>query len=747
MTISGAISGRIHRIHQEPLSLSGSFLDFAGRFAAMPGTVLLMSGGDLDCARYHILAVKPWFCVKSFGRSVVLQQGDGQATFDVSPFQALREILDSCRPEAGASGRGQTVDAGLFGYLAYDLKDFIEDLPRTSVDTLGLPQMCLFAPSLVVVHDKIERTTRISIPVRSDNPSEEIRQVMDWFERRRADTTPRKGVFSGNRTGFRSNFDRSSYIRAVQWIRDYIAAGDVYQVNMSQRFEMGFSGDAFTLFETLYSANPAPFFAYIHAGDHQIVSTSPERFLLQRGRQVETRPIKGTRPRGKTPAEDENLGRELKTSRKDDAELSMIVDLLRNDIGKVCREGTVRVTEHKRLEAYANVFHLVSVVEGELDGHRSSVDLLEASFPGGSITGCPKIRSMEIIDELEPTRRHIYTGSIGYIGFQDTMDLSIAIRTATIAHGRITYSVGGGIVYDSDPASEYEETLHKGETLMNAFSGNAAEEAARAVVWLNGAFTPAEEAALPVGDLGFQYGFGFFETIRVAQGRILRLSEHLHRFEHAWRVLFETAPPDLTWDEIIHQVVCRNDLMGQTAAVKMLATRGDRKGAPHNYGLMVQARPYVHRLEKTGLQGLRLAVYPESRQTPLAAHKTLNYLFYYLAGLWAGKQGADEALILNPDGTVSETNTAGILTIRGRTVTAPSSPFVLPSTMQKTAMDLLKKWGYRLESRQLFRADLLAADEVLLTNALMGAVPVLCIGEHELSPPSGLGEKINRAVL
>ena len=193
----------------------------------------------------------------------------------------------------------------------------------------------------------------------------------------------------------------------------------------------------------------------------------------------------------------------------------MIVDLLRNDIGKVCRVGSVRVMEHKRLEAYQNVYHLVSIVEGRLDQDCDSVDLLKATFPGGSITGCPKIRTMEIIDELEPCPRHIYTGSIGYISFHDTMDLSIAIRTATIYNGKIMFSVGGGIVFDSDPLDEYEETIHKGRTLMEVFKGKEKKAAKKDYVWINGALELLDQASIPVTDQGFQYGYEFFETIRV----------------------------------------------------------------------------------------------------------------------------------------------------------------------------------------------------------------------------------------
>ncbi|HYQ30156.1 MAG TPA: aminodeoxychorismate synthase component I, partial [Polyangiaceae bacterium] len=271
-----------------------------------------------------------------------------------------------------------------------------------------------------------------------------------------------------------SLFSRDEYCAAVETIRKYIIEGDVYQVNMSQRFQGQIDAEPFDCFAKMYAANPAPFFAYINAGEHQIVSTSPERFIELRSGRVETRPIKGTRPRGKSLAEDAALRKELQESTKEDAELSMIVDLLRNDIGKVCRPGSVQVVEHKRLEAYQNVYHLVSIVKGELDPGVDAVELLRATFPGGSITGCPKIRAMEIIDELEPFRRHIYTGSIGYFGFDGAMDLSIAIRTATFTHGNVVFSVGGGIVFDSEPGSEYEETLHKGRTLLNALDAASA---------------------------------------------------------------------------------------------------------------------------------------------------------------------------------------------------------------------------------------------------------------------------------
>jgi para-aminobenzoate synthetase component 1 len=743
-------AGHITGIYTEPVSLSESFMDFSARFASKPGTTVLMSGGDLDSARHHILGAKPWLVFSGRGRHMTLTVENQTFDFMGDPFDTLRMILNAFHLnglDLDPADLPKPLYAGLLGYLAYDLKDCLEKLPRTSVDRLRLPYVYFTAPSIIVVHDKIKDTTRLCIPERNVAGRNNVGKDLDSYKRILSDRPPEYGSFSGDSGGFKSNFTQAGYMNAIRKIKEYIAAGDIYQANMSQRFEMDVQGDAFSLFKTLYHKNPAPFFAFIHAGNHHIVSTSPERFLLQTGQHVETRPIKGTRPRGKTPLEDKKLRRELKQSKKDDAELSMIVDLLRNDIGKVCRVGSVRVMEHKRLEAYQNVYHLVSIVEGKLDQGRDSVDLLKATFPGGSITGCPKIRTMEIIDELEPDRRHIYTGSIGYISFHDTMDLSIAIRTATIQNGKIFFSVGGGIVYDSDPLDEYEETLHKGRTLMEVFKGKENQFANKNVVWINGVLEPLDQAGIPVTDLGFQYGYGFFETIRVHQGNPGHLNAHVDRFNHTWEHLFVENPPDLTWDEIINQVIIQNRLSDQTAAVKMIATKGDREIPPFNHTLLVTARPYTHRLAEKRVKGLHLAVYPHPRQTPLADHKTLNYLYYFLAGKWAKARDADEALILNPDHTVSETHTANMLLIKNNTVTKPASLHVLPGIMDMEVCKLFTDWGFIIESKKLMIEDMFGFDEIMITNSLIGAVPVLSIDGKKLPKPSDLWKKINKILL
>ena len=249
---------------------------------------------------------------------------------------------------------------------------------------------------------------------------------------------------------------------------EYIRAGDIYIANMTQRLFMDSRKDPYDVFRYLRSHNPSPFGAYLNYGDFQIVCASPERFLQVRGGQVQTRPVKGTRKRGETRQEDERLRQELAQSEKDRSELLMIVDLERNDLNHVCEPGTVKVTEHFSVETYATVFHLVSTVRGKLREEVSLMDLIRAAFPGGSITGAPKIRAMEIIDELEHSRRGLYTGSIGYLSLDGSCDLNIVIRTAVYQDGRYHLGVGGGITCESDTEFEYEETLQKAKVIREA---------------------------------------------------------------------------------------------------------------------------------------------------------------------------------------------------------------------------------------------------------------------------------------
>jgi para-aminobenzoate synthetase component 1 len=402
-------------------------------------------------------------------------------TFRGDPFDALRNIIAECRDRSGFAGTGRRADpsesaehipftGGLVGYLGYDLRHFVEKLPQASRRDQRFPDIYLAFYDSVLCCDEARR---------------------DWWlfgEGDTADILRRTAAQAGNPTEpyatggirasgrprvrggrMRSNLSRDEYLAAVQRIIDYITAGDIFQANFSRRFECEIDVPASLLYTCLRESNPAPFAAYIDVGDGRcVMSSSPERFLQVDGRRVETRPIKGTRPRLEKDAADAAMKRELLNSEKDAAELAMIVDLERNDLGRVCEFGTVRVDEARTLETYATVHHLVATVTGTMREGCDIVDLLRATFPGGSITGAPKIRAMEIIDELEPTARSIYTGAIGCIGLDGRADLNIAIRTLLLDGSRATFQVGGGIVADSQPEAEYQETMDKGMGIMRA---------------------------------------------------------------------------------------------------------------------------------------------------------------------------------------------------------------------------------------------------------------------------------------
>jgi para-aminobenzoate synthetase component 1 len=364
---------------------------------------------------------------------------------------------------------------GAVGFLSYDLCHHLERLPRPRDDDMRFADLALGFYDVIAAWDHRERRAFV-LSSGWPEPEEGMRRKRalaraEWLAARLSGA-PAEPIPATRHPApeIRSNFERAEYERAVRRVIDYILAGDIFQANMTQRFRcrMPEGLEPFALHRRLMAINPAPFAAYLNFRDTVIASASPERFLSLRNGWVETRPIKGTRPRGKTQEEDERLAAELLASEKDNAENVMIVDLLRNDLSRVCRDGSVAVPELCVLEAYATVFHLVSTVVGEMRSGLGAVDLLRACFPGGSITGAPKIRAMEIIAELEPTPRGPYCGSIGWFGFDGGMDTSIVIRTYAIKDGWVTFQAGGGIVADSDPVAEYEESLAKARALIRA---------------------------------------------------------------------------------------------------------------------------------------------------------------------------------------------------------------------------------------------------------------------------------------
>ena len=423
--------------------------------------------------RYTFLGASPFLTFWSKGRRIWVEEQGQRRTRSGNPFSFLREQLSRYR--LGPLESPVPFTGGAVGYLAYDLCHFVEKLPRTAVDDIGFPEMYFSFYDMVIALDHLEeRCYVIGADLEPGAPGahETIRHRIDRLagEVLQAPILPKDDspATEGGRAQVRGNFARDDYLAAVHRAKEYIAAGDIFQVNLSQRFEADLGIDAYELYRRLREINPAPFACFLSLGDNAVVSSSPERFLKVTGRHVETRPIKGTRPRGSDEERNIRMRQELLASEKDGAELAMIVDLERNDIGRVCEYGTVRVTEKKVLEEYASVYHLVATVEGDLCARYDLVDLLKATFPGGSITGAPKIRAMEIIDELEPTGRSVYTGSIGYLGFDGTVDLNIAIRTFLVRGRRAFFQVGGGIVADSGPVAEYDETLDKARALFQA---------------------------------------------------------------------------------------------------------------------------------------------------------------------------------------------------------------------------------------------------------------------------------------
>jgi len=439
--------------------------DLYWNIAGEANSSLLLSGGNLDSARFSFIGNDPFCIIRSKDSRTEIIRSGSRERFEGDPFTHLESILN--RYQVAPPPADLPFTAGGIGFFAYELKNYLEKLPQTAQDDLSLPELYFCFYRQILIHDRQGDSWYLSCYVPTGD-ADDHKERMDAFIRRLNSVSRMPSASARENGRLVSNFTKKEYLETVKKIQRYIIDGHIYQANVSQRFSIPFSGDPYESLIKMFQLNPASFYAFLNGGDFQVLSTSPERFLFQNRDYVETRPIKGTRPRGKTQKIDVQLRNELKESFKDSAELSMIVDVLRNDISKVCQGGTVTVKKHKEIEAYNNVFHLLSVITGRLRNDRSRLDLFKACFPGGSITGCPKIRSMEIIDEIEPHARSVYAGSIGYLSFHNSMDLNIAIRTAIVKNDFLHFNVGGGIVYDSNPEDEYRETLYKGESVLKS---------------------------------------------------------------------------------------------------------------------------------------------------------------------------------------------------------------------------------------------------------------------------------------
>lgn len=443
------------------------------QFRSKSGVVLLRTAlFDAAQARYSFVAAQPFLTFRSFGSCCEISFAGAQPSTPNSQLQYGNpwHVLDALM------ARYEILDeidlpfplGGCFGYWGYDLKNFTEPkLPRRAVNDLELPDCHVgFYDSLVVFDHHLGKTCIVSTGLAADGSrsEERARERAAFWRALLESSTGRDAVERVPATTGRlasSNLARTDFLAAVHRAQQYIRAGDIYQVNLSHRLAAPCPFSGWELFERLLAVSPAPFAAYFDCGDFQIASSSPEQFLRLSGPHIITRPIKGTRPRSSDPTRDAQLAYELQTSPKELAELVMITDLLRNDLGKVCEFGSVQVPELARLERFPQVQHLVSTVEGRLRKDVTHFAALASCFPGGSITGAPKFRAMEVIDELEPLARGPYCGSHGYLGFNRESQLSISIRTAIHKDDTAYFHVGAGIVADSAAEAEYDETLAK----------------------------------------------------------------------------------------------------------------------------------------------------------------------------------------------------------------------------------------------------------------------------------------------
>ncbi|MFA6636183.1 MAG: aminodeoxychorismate synthase component I [Candidatus Omnitrophota bacterium] len=450
-------------------------------FSSRDKAVFLNSSMESDAARYSFIGLDPFFSLESKGSLINIALHGQKLRMFGNPLKVLKSAASSYNV------RNKTqfpLISGGMGYFSYEVKNLIEDLAPLREDDIDIPEIWFNFYRCILIFDKrcpgeFYASVLDLDPGGGMKAGQIIDEIKDTLSRRSGNYSggladPEEKLENPGKSGagIISNFTKEEYVKAVEKTLGHIKDGDIYQACLSQRFSTIWETSGYGLYLKLNKVNPSPFGAYINGGDFSIISSSPELFLRRRDNVIETRPMKGTRPAGSSCDEDAGIKAELEQSAKDKAELLMIVDLERNDLGKIAVPGSVRIEEPRRIERHPTVFQAISIIKGNVEEGTDNLDILEAAFPGGSITGCPKIRAMNIISDIEPCIRGVYTGSIGYLSFHGTMDMNIAIRTMTLKEGNLYFHAGGGIVSDSDPEEEYEETLVKARALMDACGAN-----------------------------------------------------------------------------------------------------------------------------------------------------------------------------------------------------------------------------------------------------------------------------------
>jgi len=444
-------------------------------------TALLESveGGAVR-GRYSFIALKPDVVWKCSGDTAMISRTSSGVHSEfiqdsIPTLDSLRQLIADSRIDLPETL--PPMAAGVIGYMGYDTIRLVEDIPDTNPDTLGIPDGMFMRPTVMVIFDNVRDTITIVTPVRPAKgvgakqsysaAKNLLTTILDALNRPLDDRPIHTKITSPCPSPI-SNCTATDYAKMVKKAKEYIFAGDILQVVPSQRFRLSFREPSFSLYRSLRRLNPSPFLFFLNFDDFTIVGSSPEILVRLRDGKVTIRPIAGTRPRGKSRIEDAALAEELLTDPKELAEHLMLLDLGRNDVGRVSEVGTVMVTDEMAIEYYSHVMHIVSNVDGTISPDYDAMDALMAGFPAGTVSGAPKVRAMEIIDELENERRSFYAGAIGYIAANGDMDTCIALRTALVKDGEIIIQAGGGVVADSDPEAEYQESCNKAQALINA---------------------------------------------------------------------------------------------------------------------------------------------------------------------------------------------------------------------------------------------------------------------------------------
>jgi anthranilate synthase component 1 len=443
-----------------------------------PNSYLLESVEEANkWGRYSIIGLSPSIVLRTRGARATVERDGKKASARVEgdPLRLLQEILSERRlPKTDGLPR---FSGGAVGFLAYEFVRFLERLPESAEDDLALPDSVFLISDVLLVFDNLAHTVKVIVLARPDGAAganaaydEAVARIEAIIRRLRAPApvSPRRRRGAPGKPQYRSSLGRDDFMRRVARAKKYIHEGDAFQIVLSHRMRAKIDCAPFDVYRALRTINPSPYMYYFNFGDFQIAGSSPEVLVRESDGTVEVRPIAGTRPRGRSEEEEQRLEKELLADEKERAEHVMLVDLGRNDVGRVSRFGTVRTREFMSLERYSHVIHLVSHVVGDRKPGIGPFDVLRACFPAGTVTGAPKIRAMEIIEELEPVRRGVYAGAIGYFGFSGSMDMCISIRTVVMKGGEAFIGVGAGVVADSDPAREYEETMNKGSALFRA---------------------------------------------------------------------------------------------------------------------------------------------------------------------------------------------------------------------------------------------------------------------------------------